>query len=107
VEKTTEEDETDVKWHVVRASVSGASRARYLKAWSEWSGTLFAMGIETELLEAEERPGSFVEITRFEAGREAALGDDRVVGIQADLEAASMERVGDLALLREVEEPAR
>lgn len=96
-----------MKWHVVRATVSEASRARYLAAWSEWSGTLFAMGIDTELLEAEGRKGVFVEVTRFEAGQEAALGDDRIVGIQADLQAASGERMGDLALLLEVEEPIR
>jgi hypothetical protein len=94
-----------MRWHVVRATVAEEARERYLAAWSEWSGTLFAMGIDSELLEAEGTSGRFVELTRFQAGQEAALGDDRVVGIQAELEAASEEREGDLALLREVREP--
>ena len=92
-----------MKWQVVTAEVPDRARERYLAAWTEWSGILFQMGIETELLEREESPGRFVEITRFGAGEEAALGDDRLVRLQADLEAASERRAGDLALHREVD----
>lgn len=92
-----------MKWQVVQATVSGDARERYLAAWTEWSGILFQMGIETELLEREGRRGRFVEVARFEPGEEAALGDDRLVRLQADLDAACEAREGDLTLLREVD----
>ena len=92
-----------MKWQVVQATVSEGARERYLVAWTEWSGVLFQMGIETELLEREGRRGRFVEIARFDSGDEAALGDDRLVRLQADLDAACDAREGDLGLLREVD----
>lgn len=87
-----------MKVQVVHATVPDEDRARYLKAWAEWSGTLFAMGIQAELLERDERPGEFVELTWFEGGDEAALGDDRLARIAAELEAAAVERSGSLEL---------
>jgi len=96
-----------VKVQVVRARVPEERRERYLSAWSEWSGTLLPMGIDSELLESESDPGRFVEITWFEAGEEAAVGDDRLVRANAELEAAAAEREGDLHFYRAVEpEPA-
>lgn len=92
-----------MKWQVVTAEVPDGARERYLAAWTEWSGILFQMGIRTELLEREGGRGHFVEITSFESGQEAALADDRLVRLQADLEAASRRREGDLALHRRVE----
>lgn len=85
---------------VVHARVEEGGRERYLSAWSEWSGTLLPMGIRAELLESEAEPGRFVEITRFEEGAEAALGDDRLVRIEAELEAAASEREGSLRFHR-------
>lgn len=96
-----------MKWQVVRVVVGEEARERYLAAWTEFSGHLFQMGIEAELLEREGRPGRFVEVVRFGRGEEAALGDDRLVRLQSDLEAASESREGDLALLREVEAEGR
>lgn len=89
--------------HAARARVPDEGRDRYLAAWSEWSGVLFPMGIRTELAESEERRGSFLELTWFEAGEEAALADDRMVDINAELNAAAERREGDLHLYREVE----
>ena len=90
---------------IVRARVPEGSRQRYLEAWAEWSGTLLPMGIETRLLEEEERSGRFVEITWFEEGDEAAAGDDRLVRAAAELEAAADERVGEHRYLRPAEVP--
>lgn len=94
---------------IVRARVPDEARERYLHAWSEWSGTLFPMGIETQLLESEEERGRFVEVTWFEEGEEAAVGDDRLARAAAELKAASEEREGDLDFYRPrsgVESPA-
>lgn len=100
-------DETNqggaVKAQVVRAHVPEDSRDRYLRAWSEWSGTLFPMGIDSELLESEEEDGRFVEITWFEEGDEAAVGDDRLTRANAEMNAAAERREGDLHFFREVE----
>ena len=85
---------------VVRARVAEEDRERYLRAWSEWSGTLLPMGIDAQLLEDEQQPGRFVEITWFEDGEEAAVGDDRLTKAAAELEAASEERSGDLRFYR-------
>lgn len=93
-----------MKIQVVRATVPEDRRERYLSAWSEWSGTLYGMGIGTELLESSERPGEFVEITRFEAGQEPAVGDDRLVGIEAELDSAAEHREGALHFYEPVEE---
>lgn len=92
-----------MKIHVVTAEVPSDRRERYLRAWDEWSGTLFSMEIRTELLESQESPGRFVEITWFEPGEEAALGDDRMVRANAELNAAAEAREGDLAFYRRVE----
>lgn len=97
------EDGDTVKVQVVRARVSEEQRERYLAAWSEWSGTLLPMGIDAELLESESERGRFVEITWFEAGHEAAVGDDRLVRANAELDAAATDREGDLHFYREVE----
>lgn len=85
---------------IVRARVPEEDRRRYLEAWAEWQGTLYPMGIEAQLLEDEEERGRFVEITWFEEGEEAAVGDDRLARAAAELEAASEERVGDLRFHR-------
>lgn len=82
----------------VRSRVDAERRERYLAAWAEWSGTLFPMGIETQLLEREDAPGRFLELTWFEEGNEAALGDDRLARIAADLDAAATDRQGALEL---------
>lgn len=87
---------------MVRATVGPERRARYLKAWSEWSGVLFAMGVRTQLLESEEWEGEFVELTWFGEEDAAALGDDRLVRIEAELEAAALSREGALSLYRSV-----
>lgn len=87
-----------MKVQIVRARVPDERRERYLRAWSEWSGTLYRMGIRAELLESAERAGEFVEITRFAPGEEPALGDDRIVAINAELNAAAERREGDLHL---------
>ena len=47
---------------VVIATVEPEQREAYLRAWTEWSGTLFAMELRAELLESETLPGSFVEL---------------------------------------------
>lgn len=96
-----------MKVQIVRARVPEESRRRYLEAWAEWSGTLLPMGIETQLLEREDRPGSFVEITWFEEGDEAAAGDDRLVRAAAELEAAAAEREGEHRYLRPPEVPGQ
>lgn len=87
-----------MKAQIVLARVADESRERYLAAWTEWTGTLFAMGVRAQLLEATERRGDFTEITWFEEGREAALADDRVVHAAGALEAAADERAGALRL---------
>lgn len=92
-----------MKVQIVRSRVPEASRERYLRAWSEWSGTLLPMGIDAELLESERDDGVFVEITRFEDGDEAAVGDDRLTRANAEMNAAAEEREGDLHFFHEVE----
>ncbi len=87
---------------LVRARVSDERREAYLRAWKEWSGTLFGMGIRAELLESEEDRGRFVELTWLEAGTEGALADDRLVHTAQALGAASEEREGALDLYRRV-----
>lgn len=89
-----------MKVQIVRARVPDERRERYLEAWAEWSGTLLPMGIETQLLEREDDPGRFVEITWFEEGEEAAAGDDRLVRAAAELSAAAEERTGEHRWLR-------
>lgn len=84
-----------MKVQVVRARVPEAARSRYLAAWAEWSGTLLPMGIDARLLESEDEPGRFVELTWFEEGEEAAIGDDRLVRANAEMTAAAEERSGD------------
>lgn len=80
---------------IVRSRVAEEDREAYLRAWREWSGTLYGMNIRTELLESRDERGAFTELTWFEPGDEAALGDDRVVGIVGDLRAAAAKREGD------------
>jgi hypothetical protein len=87
-----------VKAQIVFARVGEESRERYLAAWTEWTGTLFTMGIRAQLLEADERRGEFTEITWFEDGQEAALADDRVVRAGDALGTAADERTGALRL---------
>lgn len=89
-------------FQIVHARVRPESRTEYLEAWARWSGATLTMGIETRLLESEERPGEFVEITRFADDETAALGDDRLVRIEARLDAAAEAREGSLRLYREV-----
>lgn len=91
-----------MKVQVVRATVLPDDREAYLEAWDDWSGTLFTMGVRTELLEHGERRDEFVELTWLEAGEEAALADDRLVRIQARLDAAAELRQGALELYRRV-----
>lgn len=86
-----------MKVQVVHARVSEDGRKRYLAAWAEWSGTLLPMGIDAQLLESDEERGRFVELTWFEEGEEAAIGDDRLVRANAELSAAAEERTGDQA----------
>lgn len=92
-----------MKVQVVHARVPEDRRDRYLSAWSEWSGTLLPMGIDTQLLESETEDGRFVEITWFADGEEAAAGDDRLVRAEAELEAAAAEREGTLHFYGEVD----
>lgn len=89
-----------MKVQVVRARVPEEGRERYLAAWAEWSGTLLPMGIDAQLLESEDEPGLFVELTWFEEGEQAAIGDDRLVRANAELSAAADERSGDQAFYR-------
>lgn len=91
-----------MQYQIVRARVRPEARARYLEAWSRWSAATLTMGIETRLLESEERAGEFVEITRFGEATAAALGDDRLVRLEAELEAAAERRQGPLDLYRQV-----
>ena len=91
-----------MRYQIVHARVSPGRRPAYLQAWSRWSGTTLPMGIETRLLESEERPGEFVEITRFDPETAAALGDDRLVRIEAELDAAAESREGALRLYADV-----
>lgn len=95
-----------MKAQIVRAIVPGEKRESYLSAWREWAGTLYAMGIQAELLESGVRPGEFYEISRFEDGNEAALADDRLVRAAAQLEAAAATRDGSLDLFVPVVPPA-
>lgn len=88
-------------YQIVHSRVTPERRARYLAAWSRWSAATLTMGIETRLLESEERSGEFVEITRFDEATAAALGDDRLVRIEAELDAAAERREGSLRLYRE------
>lgn len=67
-----------------------------MKSWTEWTGTLFSMEIRAELFESDERPGSFTELTWFEPGQEAALGDDRLARLNDELNAAAESRTGAL-----------
>jgi len=90
---------------IVRALVPESSRARYLEAWQEWSGTLFPMGIETRLLEHAEERGRFIEVTWFGPGERAAVGDDRLVAADRELRAAAAEREGAHEFWSEVSEP--
>lgn len=83
-----------MKAQVVRARVPDDRREEYLEAWDEWSGLLLPMGIDTDLLESQERPGDFVEITWFDPGEEAALADDRLVRVNDRLDRAAEEREG-------------
>ena len=78
-----------MKVQVVRATVGPESREAYLKAWAEWSGTLFAMEIRTDLLESESERGRFVELTWLDEGTESALADDRLVRAAAALDVAA------------------
>jgi hypothetical protein len=84
-----------MKVQIVRATVEPESREAYLRAWAEWSGTLFAMEIRTDLLEDETKRGSFVELTWLKAGTEGAVADDRLVRAAAALDVAAR-RVGSL-----------
>ena len=96
-----------MKVQIVRARVPEESRERYLAAWAEWSGTLLPMGIESQLLEREDEPGSFVEITWFEEGEQAAAGDDRLARASAEMEAAAEEREGEHRWHRAPEVPGQ
>ena len=78
-----------MKVQVVRATVGPESREAYLRAWAEWSGTLFAMEIRTDLLESETERGRFIELTWFDEGAEGALTDDRLVRAAAALDVAA------------------
>lgn len=84
-----------MKVQVVRAMVGPESREAYLRAWTEWSGTLFAMEIRTDLLESESERGRFIELTWLETGTEGALADDRLVRAAAALDVAAA-RAGSL-----------
>lgn len=85
-----------MKVQVVRAEVEPEDREAYLRAWREWAGTLFAMGIRTELLESEGAEGRFVELTWLEDETMSALADDRLVRADAALGAAASKRSGEL-----------
>lgn len=88
------------KAQVVHARVPGDRRDEYLEAWSDWSGQLFSMGIECELLESEEERGRFVELTWFEEGDVAAMADDRLARIDDRMSRAAAERRGSRELYR-------
>lgn len=92
-----------MRYQIVHARVSPERRSAYLEAWAKWSGATLPMGIETRLLEREEAPGEFVEITRLGTDA-AALGDDRLVRLEAELDAAADVRQGSLRLYAEVEQ---
>lgn len=94
-----------VRYQIVHARVSPGRRSAYLEAWAEWSGATLPMGIETRLLEREDAPGEFVEITRLGAAA-AALGDDRLVRLEAELDVAAEVREGSLRLYKEVRPPS-
>lgn len=85
-----------MKAQIVFAQVPDDARDRYLKAWTEWTGTLFGMEIRAQLFESDERKGSFTEFTLFEPGQEAALADDRLTRINEELSAAATTRTGAL-----------
>lgn len=89
-----------MKAQIVRTRVAEPHREEYLEAWDEWSGLLLPMGIEAELLESQEAPGEFVEITWFEAGEEAALADDRLARVNDRLQRAAEQREGARELFR-------
>jgi len=54
------------------------------------------MEIRAELFESNDRPGSFTELTWFEPGQEAALGDDRLARLNDELNASAEARTGAL-----------
>jgi hypothetical protein len=85
-----------VRAQIVFARVPDDRREAYLKAWTEWTGTLFGMEIRAQLYESEKRPGEFTEFTLFEEGQEAALADDRITRINGELSAAAETRTGAL-----------
>jgi len=85
---------------VVHARVPDDRREEYLDAWSDWSGQLFSMGIECELLESEEERGRFVELTWFEGADAAAMADDRLARIDDRMARAAAERRGSRELYR-------
>ena len=88
-----------MKAQIVFAQVSPGGRERYLKAWTEWTGTLFSMEIRAQLFESDAQPGSFTEFTWFEPGQEAALADDRLTRLNDELSAAASQRIGSLELM--------
>lgn len=88
------------KAQVVRARVPEEEREEYLDAWGEWSGQLLPMGIDCELLESEDEPGVFVELTWFEGSDAAAMADDRLARINDRMQRAAEERVGARELYR-------
>lgn len=89
-----------MKAQIVKAHVSQPHLEEYLEAWDEWSGLLLPMGIESQLLESQETPGEFVELTWFEAGDEAALADDRLARVNDRLQRAADQREGARELFR-------
>ena len=91
-----------MKLQIVSARVPSDRRERYLKAWTEWTGTLFTMEIRAKLYEAEDDPGSFTELTWFEPGQEAALADDRLARLNDELHASAETRTGALKFSRPV-----
>ncbi len=91
-----------MKARVVRSRVTGEVRERYLAAWTELSGALYTMGVRTSLLVADDDPQTHIEIAWFESGYEAALADDRIVRLDAELTAAADSREGDQSLFRSV-----
>ncbi len=88
------------KAQVVRTRVPDDRREEYLEAWGEWSGILFPMGIECQLLESEEERGRFVELTWFESGDAAAMADDRLARVNDRMDRAAAERRGARELYR-------
>ncbi len=83
---------------IVFADVAAGDRDAYIRAWTEWTGSLFGMGIRAQLLESSERPGRFTEITWFEPGQEAALADDRIARLNDAMAAAARSRTGEREL---------